>query len=70
MSCCGWPGAVEDASEHPVAAAIAAGARERLCAPLPAVRDFASTQGSAFPASWAGMPWWWAGRPGWNRNGR
>ncbi len=38
-------GAVEDASEHPVAAAIAAGARERLGAPLPAVQDFASTQG-------------------------
>ncbi len=38
-------GAVEDASEHPVAAAIAAGARERLRAPLPAVQDFASTQG-------------------------
>jgi Cu+-exporting ATPase len=38
-------GAVEDASEHPVAAAIAAGARERLCASLPLVRDFANTQG-------------------------
>ena len=38
-------GAVEDASEHPVAAAIAAGARERLRAPLPAVRDFTNTQG-------------------------
>ena len=38
-------GAVEDASEHPVAAAIAAGARERLRASLPAVGDFASTQG-------------------------
>jgi P-type Cu+ transporter len=38
-------GAVEDASEHPVAAAIAAGARERLCVSLPLVRDFANTQG-------------------------
>ena len=43
-------GAVEDASEHPVAAAIAAGARERLRdvlpdGKLPAVADFASTQG-------------------------
>jgi Cu+-exporting ATPase len=38
-------GAVEDASEHPVAAAIAAGARGRLRAALPAVEDFASTQG-------------------------
>ena len=38
-------GAVEDASEHPVAAAIAAGARERLHAPLPAVQDFTNIQG-------------------------
>ncbi len=38
-------GAVEDASEHPVAAAIAAGARDRLRAALPAVRDFASAPG-------------------------
>ena len=38
-------GAVEDASGHPVAAAIAAGARSRLRATLPAVQDFASTQG-------------------------
>ena len=39
-------GAVEDASEHPVAAAIAAGARERLGVPLPAVQDFAQYPGS------------------------
>jgi Cu+-exporting ATPase len=43
-------GAVEDASEHPVAAAIATGARERLGdilpdGKLPAVEGFASTQG-------------------------
>ena len=38
-------GAVEDASEHPVAAAIAAGARDRLRGALPAVEDFASTAG-------------------------
>ena len=38
-------GAVEDASGHPVAAAIAAGARGRLRATLPAVQDFTSTQG-------------------------
>jgi Cu+-exporting ATPase len=37
-------GALEDASEHPVAAAIAAGARERI-GELPAVESFASTQG-------------------------
>ena len=38
-------GAVEDASEHPVAAAIAAGARDRLRASLPAVQDFTNIQG-------------------------
>jgi Cu+-exporting ATPase len=40
-------GAVEDASEHPVAQAITAGARARLGARagLPAVRDFVSHQG-------------------------
>ena len=38
-------GAVEDASGHPVAAAIAAGARSRLRGALPAVQDFTSTQG-------------------------
>ena len=38
-------GAVEDASEHPVAAAIASGARERLGVGLPAVEGFASHQG-------------------------
>jgi Cu+-exporting ATPase len=40
----GMAGAVEDASEHPIAAAIATGARERL-GQLPAVTDFASTDG-------------------------
>ena len=38
-------GAVEDASEHPVAAAIAAGARDRLGTALPGVDQFASHQG-------------------------
>jgi len=38
-------GAVEEASEHPVAAAIAAGARERLGGTLPAVTEFASQRG-------------------------
>ena len=38
-------GAVEDASEHPLAAAIAAGARERLGAGLPGTARFASHQG-------------------------
>jgi Cu+-exporting ATPase len=38
-------GAVEDASEHPVAAAIAVGARERLGPDLPRVAEFASYHG-------------------------
>src|SRR5215469_13190421 len=38
-------GAFEDASGHPVAAAIAAGARDRLGAGLPGVDQFASHQG-------------------------
>ena len=38
-------GAVEDASEHPVAAAIAVGARDRLGGDLPGVESFANTQG-------------------------
>jgi P-type Cu+ transporter len=38
-------GAVEAASEHPVAAAIAAGARDRLGSDLPAVTEFRSHQG-------------------------
>ena len=37
-------GALEDASEHPIARAVAAGAREKLGA-LPPVESFASTQG-------------------------
>jgi Cu+-exporting ATPase len=35
-------GAVEDASEHPVGAAIAAAARERLGIGLPGVTEFTS----------------------------
>jgi Cu+-exporting ATPase len=57
-------GAVEDASEHPVAAAIAAGARERLGGDLPAVESFASAQGlgvSGIVEAHAVI----AGRPGW-----
>jgi Cu+-exporting ATPase len=38
-------GALEDASEHPIAQAIAARAREELGEPLPAVADFASQAG-------------------------
>ncbi len=39
-------GAVEDASEHPIAAAIAASARERLGGPLPSVEGFTSHPGT------------------------
>ena len=38
-------GAVEEASEHPIARAVAAGARERTGKQLPAVREFASAAG-------------------------
>ena len=38
-------GAVEDASEHPVAAAIAAGARERTVVDLPGAEEFTSHSG-------------------------
>ncbi len=38
-------GALEEASEHPIAAAIAAGARGRLGGVLPVVAEFASHQG-------------------------
>ncbi len=61
-------GALEDASEHPIAAAIAAGARDRI-GDLPAVESFASTQGlgvhgvvdghavAAGRASWLAQEW-------------
>ena len=61
-------GALEDASEHPVAAAVTAGARERI-GELPAVESFDSTQGlgvhgvvdghavAAGRASWLGAEW-------------
>ncbi|MGE5132434.1 MAG: heavy metal translocating P-type ATPase [Gemmatimonadota bacterium] len=39
-------GAVEDASEHPIAAAVAAGARQRLGGTLPAVDGFTSYPGA------------------------
>src|SRR5260370_1410834 len=41
----GRAGGGEEASEPPIAAAIAAGARDRLRAALPAVRDFTNIQG-------------------------
>jgi len=57
-------GAVEDASEHPVGAAIAAGARDRLGADLPAVDSFVNSHGlgvSGVVDSRAVV----VGRPGW-----
>ncbi|SFK53348.1 heavy metal translocating P-type ATPase [Geodermatophilus ruber] len=39
-----FAGALEDASEHPIAQAVAAGARERL-GPLPAVEGFTNAEG-------------------------
>ncbi|WP_223912870.1 heavy metal translocating P-type ATPase [Actinomyces capricornis] len=59
-------GAVESVSEHPVAAAITAGARERLGA-LPAVEDFSSHEGRGVSglvegrAVAVGRPAWLAG---------
>ena len=55
---------VEDASEHPVAAAIAAGARERLDAGLPPVTGFASHQGQGVSGVADGRAVV-VGRPGW-----
>jgi len=60
-------GAVEDASEHPVGAAVAAGARDRYGAELPAVTEFANTRGRgvsgvvAGHAVAVGRPRWLAG---------
>jgi P-type Cu+ transporter len=63
-------GAAEDASEHPIAAAIAAGARDRL-GRLPAVRGFANAPGlgvsgvvdghavAAGRADWLETEWAW-----------
>jgi Cu+-exporting ATPase len=56
-------GAVEDASEHPIAAAIATGARERTGG-LPAVEAFAATGGLGVQGVVEGRAVV-AGRPGW-----
>jgi P-type Cu+ transporter len=62
-------GALEDASEHPIGAAVAAGARDRLGGALPAVAEFASHPGlgvtgvvgsravAAGRAGWLGSEW-------------
>jgi Cu+-exporting ATPase len=57
-------GAVEDASEHPIAQAIAAGATERLEAPLPEVHDFTATAGLGVQGVVAGHAVA-VGRPSW-----
>jgi Cu+-exporting ATPase len=62
-------GALEDASEHPIARAIAAGARERLGADLPTVEGFTSTEGLGVHGVVAGHAVA-AGRPGWPSSGR
>ena len=67
--------AVEDASEHPIGAAIAAGAAGRLRTPraaggCPPWRASPVPGGSASRASPTGMPWRWAGKTGWNPGGR
>jgi P-type Cu+ transporter len=59
-----FAGAVEDASEHPIAAAIAAAARHRLGGELPTVEDFVSTQGLGAYGVAAGRSVV-AGRPSW-----
>ena len=68
-------GAVEDASEHPIGAAVAAGARDRF-GELPGVEGFASAQGlgvsgvvagrvvAAGRASWLSSAWGWPVPPG------
>jgi Cu+-exporting ATPase len=57
-------GALEDASEHPVARAIATSARDRLGADLPIVAEFASTRGLGVRGVVDGDAVV-AGRPGW-----
>ncbi|HSS68400.1 MAG TPA: heavy metal translocating P-type ATPase, partial [Nocardioidaceae bacterium] len=57
-------GALEDASEHPIAHAIAAGASERLDAELPAVEQFKATAGLGVSGLVEGHAMA-AGRPDW-----
>ena len=72
VSAAGWDaakilrlaGALEDASEHPVARAISTGARDRLGADLPMVDDFGSTGGLGVRGVVDGDAVV-AGRPGW-----
>lgn len=57
-------GAVEEASEHPVGAAIAAGARQRLSTGLPPVTEFTSHRGLGISGVADGHAVT-VGRPGW-----
>ena len=59
-------GALEDASEHPIGAAVAAGARARGGA-VPPVTDFVSTQGLGVSGTVSGH-FVAAGRPAWLRS--
>ena len=61
-------GALEDASEHPIGAAVAAGARDRLTAPLPGVASFANEPGRGVSGEVEGR-WVAAGRFGWLTEG-
>ncbi len=61
-------GAVEDASEHPIAAAIASGAGDQLRAAFPAVENFVSTQGLGVSGIVDGHAVT-VGRPGWLESG-
>jgi Cu+-exporting ATPase len=56
-------GALEDASEHPIARAIAEAARGR--GPLGRVESFANREGLAWRAWWTAMRWSSAGRRCW-----
>ena len=58
-------GAVEDASEHPVAAAIAAGARDRLGGALPPVSAVRQPSGARRLAAWSTGTPSSVGRAGW-----
>ena len=63
-------GAVEDASGHPVAVAIAAGARERLPGgKLPVAESFTSAPGLGVSGVVEGLPWRSAVAAGWKPSG-
>ena len=63
-------GAAEDASGHPIAAAIAGGARQRLGRPCPPWMSSPATKASASPPLWTGTRSPSAAQAGWSPNGR